>query len=160
MKGPAGFGNLVNIFMNIIMGLCISIVIFIAIGAPLMPDSIIAAWFVSFVIGYTAGAIAPVATWGMKLARALHIKNGFVAYLFSAIISGLYFGIIILFGNSLVNSLASLGWPAVIGFFTANIGLVALSAIALVFVFMKPCQILAAAISGFNPAKMTASESH
>lgn len=160
MRGPSGFGNLVNIFMNIIMGLCISLVIFFAVGIPITPDSLIASWFTSFVIGYTAGAIAPVATWGMKLARALNIKSSFVGYIFGAIICGLYFGIIILFGNSLINSLAVASWPAVFGFFVANFAIVAPAAIVLVFIFMKPSQMLAAAISGFNPAKIPAAEGH
>ena len=51
MKGPIGFGRVVNIVMNIILGLCMSLVMLTAAGVPLLPEIVIEAWFASFCIG-------------------------------------------------------------------------------------------------------------
>ena len=45
MKGPIGFGRVVNIVMNIILGLCMSLVMLTAAGVPLLPEIVIEAWF-------------------------------------------------------------------------------------------------------------------
>lgn len=160
-KGPNGFGRLVNIIMNLIMGLCISIVILTATGAPwmVMPTILISAWFCSFIIGYTAGDLVPLNNWAMALSKALHAKSdSILAYLITALVFGLYFGTIILFGNALINNLATSGIESVIGFFMGYWGLVLISAIVLVAIFMKPAQMIAAAISGFDPSKMPVSD--
>lgn len=69
MKGPIGFGRVVNIVMNIILGLCMSLVMLTAAGVPLLPEIVIEAWFASFCIGYAFGDIIPVASWGPAFVR-------------------------------------------------------------------------------------------
>ena len=56
IKGPAGFGECMNIFMNIAMGIIITLAINICVcmqvGMNIMtPEAVIASWFSSFVIG-------------------------------------------------------------------------------------------------------------
>ena len=41
MKGPIGFGRVVNLVMNIILGLCMSLVMLTAAGVPLLPEIVI-----------------------------------------------------------------------------------------------------------------------
>ena len=67
MKGPIGFGKVVNIVMNVILGLCMSLVMLTAAGVPLLPEIVVEAWFASFCIGYAFGDIVPVASWGPAL---------------------------------------------------------------------------------------------
>ena len=149
MKGPIGFGRVVNIVMNIILGLCMSLVMLTAAGVPLLPEIVIEAWFASFCIGYAFGDIIPVASWGPALCAKLNLHGGI----------GLYFGTIISFGNMLINNLPTLGWAAVFGGFVASWPLVALSAVVLVIIFLWLAQKIAKAISGFDPAA-AAREAH
>ena len=119
MKGPIGFGRVVNIVMNIILGLCMSLVMLTAAGVPLLPEIVIEAWFASFCIGYAFGDIIPVASWGPALCAKLNLRGGIGFYLINSVILGVYFGTIISFGNMLINNLPTLGWAAVFGGFVA-----------------------------------------
>ena len=155
MKGPIGFGRVVNIVMNIILGLCMSLVMLTAAGVPLLPEIVIEAWFASFCIG----DIIPVASWGPALCAKLNLRGGIGFYLINSVILGVYFGTIISFGNMLINNLPTLGWAAVFGGFVASWPLVALSAVVLVIIFLWLAQKIAKAISGFDPAA-AAREAH
>lgn len=159
MKGPIGFGRVVNIVMNIILGLCMSLVMLTAAGVPLLPEIVIEAWFASFCIGYSFGDIIPVASWGPALCAKLNLRGGIGFYLINSVILGVYFGTIISFGNMLINNLPTLGWAAVFGGFVASWPLVALSAVVLVIIFLWLAQKIAKAISGFDPAA-AAREAH
>ena len=169
MKGPIGFGRVVNIVMNIILGLCMSLVMLTAAGVPLLPEIVIEAWFASFCIGYAFGDIIPVASWGPALCAKLNLRGGIGFYLINSVILGVYFGTIISFGNMLINNLPTLGWAAVFGSFVASWPLVALSAVVLVntlfymtvlvIIFLWLAQKIAKAISGFDPAA-AAREAH
>lgn len=153
MKGPIGFGRLVNLVMNIILGICMSLVILVAVGAPLLPEVVIEAWFASFCIGYAFGDIIPIASAAPAICRAIGTRSPIVLYIVSSIVLGLYFGTIILFGNALINNLPTMGWGAVFGFFVGYWPIVAVAAIVLVAIFLWLAQRIAAAISGFDPAK-------
>ena len=74
MKGPIGFGKVVNIVMNVILGLCMSLVMLTAAGVPLLPEIVVEAWFASFCIGYAFGDIVPVASWGPALCAKLNLR--------------------------------------------------------------------------------------
>ena len=152
MKGPVGFGRMVNLVMNIILGLCMSLIMLNAAGAPMLPELIIEAWFASFCVGYAFGDVIPVASWGPALCGALKIRAHAAFYIINSIILGLYFGTIILFGNMLINNLPTAGWGAVFGGFVAFWPLVAVSAIILVLIFLWLAQLIAKAVSGFDPA--------
>lgn len=144
--------------MNLVLGAFISLILFYVAGIPIAPEPFITSLFLSFVIGYTAGDLGPVTGWSMGLINILHIKNAFVKYFITAIVFGLFFGTIILFGNSLVTNLSSGGWMAVFDFFLSYIGIVIGSAIVLILVFLKLIQKVAAIICGFNPRKAPVQE--
>ena len=73
MKGPIGFGRMVNLVMNIILGLCMTLVILTAVGAPMVPDVIVESWFASFCIGYTFGDLVPIASAGPAICKTINI---------------------------------------------------------------------------------------
>ena len=158
MKGPIGFGRMVNLIMNIILGLCMTLVILTAVGAPMVPDVVIESWFASFCIGYTFGDLVPIAQAGPAICKALKMHNPIGFYLINSIVLGLYFGTIILFGNALINNLPTMGWGAVFGFFVGFWPIVAVAAIVLVLIFLWLAQRIAASVSGFDPAKAAMQE--
>lgn len=154
IKGPEGFGELMNIFMNIAMGIIITMVINICIcmqvGMNVMTfESILASWVCSFVVGYTIGELGDPMGWSMKLAGKLR-ANGFLTWVIQAVVMGTYFGTLILLGNMLISNLPN-GFDAFIGGFATWWVLVEISAIIAVFIIIKPCMALSAAVSGFNP---------
>ena len=154
MKGPIGFGRMVNLVMNIILGLCMTLVILTAVGAPMVPDVIVESWFASFCIGYTFGDLVPIASAGPAICKTINMRNSIGFYIINSIVLGLYFGTIILFGNALINNLPTMGWGAVVGFFAGFWPIVAVAAIVLVLIFLWLAQKIAAAVSGFDPTKM------
>ena len=155
MKGPIGFGRTVNLVMNIILGLCMTLVILVAVGAPLAPEAIIESWFASFCIGYAFGDLVPIASAGPAICKALKVGNPIGLYVISSIVLGLFFGTLILFGNSLINNLPTMGWGAVFGFFVGFWPIAVGAAIVLVLVFLWLAQKIAASVSGFDPTKMS-----
>jgi hypothetical protein len=154
MKGPIGFGRTVNLVMNIILGLCMTLVILVAVGAPLAPEAIIESWFASFCIGYTFGDLIPIASAGPAICKALKMRNPIGFYVINSIVLGAYFGTIILFGNALINNLPTMGWGAVFGFFMGFWPIAVGAAIVLVIIFLWLAQKIAASVSGFDPVKM------
>ena len=154
MKGPIGFGRMVNLVMNIILGLCMTLVILTAVGAPMVPDVIVESWFASFCIGYTFGDLVPIASAGPAICKTINMRNPIGFYIINSIVLGLYFGTIILFGNALINNLPTMGWGAVFGFFAGFWPIVAVAAIVLALIFLWLAQKIAAAVSGFDPTKM------
>ena len=154
MKGPIGFGRTVNLVMNIILGLCMTLVILVAVGAPLAPEAIIESWFASFCIGYTFGDLIPIASAGPAICKALKMHNPIGFYVINSIALGAYFGTIILFGNALINNLPTMGWGAVFGFFMGFWPIAVGAAIVLVIIFLWLAQKIAASVSGFDPTKM------
>ena len=154
MKGPIGFGRMVNLGMNIILGLCMTLVILVAVGAPLAPEAIIESWFASFCIGYTFGDLIPIASAGPAICKALKMRNPIGFYVINSIVLGAYFGTIILFGNALINNLPTMGWGAVFGFFMGFWPIAVCAAIVLVIIFLWLAQKIAASVSGFDPTKM------
>ena len=162
ITGPAGFGECMNIFMNIAMGIIITLAINICVcmqvGMNIMtPEAVIASWFSSFVIGYTAGELGDPMGWAMKLAAKVK-AGGFVTWVIQAVVLGTYFGMIILAGNMLVNNLAAGGVAAWLGGFATWAVFVEICAVIAVFVIIKPCMALSASVSGFNPAQAEASQ--
>ena len=154
MKGPIGFGRMVNLVMNFILGLCMTLVILVAVGAPLAPEAIIESWFASFCIGYAFGDLIPIASAGPAICKALKMRNPIGLYVISSIVLGAFFGTIILFGNALINNLPTMGWGAVFGFFVGFWLIAVVAAIVLVLIFLWLAQKIAAAVSGCDPSKM------
>ncbi|MBQ9003605.1 MAG: hypothetical protein IJ087_17300 [Eggerthellaceae bacterium] len=151
MKGPVGFGKLVNLLMNLAMGLIVSIAVLLSSGAPLNDVTIVPAWLSSFVLGYAAGDIVPISKWCNS--AAAHVSRGsrIIAHLIISLFMGIYFGMVILAGNSIINALPGGDWLAVGSFFISNIVTVLVTAVVTVCIILQPMQIFAAKISGFNP---------
>ena len=147
MKGPQGYATIVNIAMNILLGLLISIAVLLYMGT-FMPVPLTA----EAVIGFTVGTLLPIMDWAFAIIGALKVKNGFVQYLIIACTLGVCMGVCITCGNAIISQIGVGGWPAVGGFIASFIGFIVLCAVALVIVFLKPVQIMAAKISGFDPA--------
>lgn len=153
MKGPIGFGRMVNLVMNIIVGLAVSLVVLVCVHAPLIPNIIVQSWFCSFVIGYSFGDLIPIASLGPAICRKAGIRGGAGNYIISSVCLGLYFGTVILFGMSIINNLSTAGWIAVFGFFGQMWLIVAVSAVVFVLVFLWLAQAIAKGVSGFDPAQ-------
>lgn len=160
-KGPQGFGNWMNILMNLAIGFVITMAINIAVCMQvgmniITPGAVIASCVSSFMIGYTVGTLGDPMSWALKLAGAIK-ANGFVTWVIQAIVLGTYFGMLILCGNMIINNLPD-GMGAFIGGFTAWAGFVEVSAVISCFVLIKPFMALSAVLSGFNPAKSAAED--
>ena len=153
MKGPIGFGRMVNLVMNILMGISISLVVLISVHAPLTPDVVVQSWFCSFIIGYTFGDLIPIASLGPAICGKLGIRGGAGFYIINSICLAIYFGTVILFGMSIINNLATAGWGAVFGFFAMMWPIVAIAAIIFVLAYLWLAQLIAKGVSGFDPAK-------
>lgn len=153
LKGPVGYGRLVNIVMNGILGLCISIVMLASIGVPCTPEALIQSWFSSFCIGYMLGDLVPIAQVPSRICQAMGTHSGAALYLMSALVLGLFFGTGILFGNAIIGCLPTMGWGGAIGFFVHYWTTVAVSAVVLVAVFLWLAQKIASTVSGFDPAQ-------
>lgn len=88
MFDKAHFGRIVNFFINIALGIVLSLVGLILSGR-LSPLLFIQSFIVSMGVGYTICDLIPAPVWGQKLARKLHIKNKLGSHLFSTAIGGL-----------------------------------------------------------------------
>lgn len=156
MKGPQGYATIVNIAMNILLGLLISIAVLLYMGTfmpvPLTAEAVIGSTVSSFFVGFTVGTLLPIMDWAFAIIGALKVKNGFVQYLIIACTLGACMGVCITCGNAIISQISMGGWPAVGGFIANFIGFIVLCAVVLVIVFLKPVQIMAAKISGFDPA--------
>ena len=150
MKGPQGYATIVNIAMNILLGLLISIAVLLYMGTfmpvPLTAEAVIGSTVSSFFVGFTVGTLLPIMDWAFAIIGALKVKNGFVQYLIIACTLGVCMGVCITCGNAIISQIG------VGGFIASFIGFIVLCAVALVIVFLKPVQIMAAKISGFDPA--------
>lgn len=156
MKGPQGYATIVNIAMNVLLGLIISIAVLLYMGTfmpvPLTAEAVIGSTVSSFFVGFAVGMLLPIMDWAFAIIGALKVKNGFVQYLIIACTLGACMGVCITCGNAIISQIGVGGWPAVGGFIASFIGFIVLCAVALVIVFLKPVQIMAAKISGFDPA--------
>ncbi len=66
---------MVNLVMNIAMGLSISLVVLMRVHAPITPDVVVQSWFNSFVIGYAFGDLVPIANAGPALCAKLGVRS-------------------------------------------------------------------------------------
>ncbi|HWQ76622.1 MAG TPA: hypothetical protein VN441_15045 [Syntrophomonas sp.] len=162
MRGPQGFGRCVNIGMNVVLCLGISLYVLIFMqsqhpGAPILtPPALLQAFVSSFVVGYTMGDIIPAFTWGGKLVAALRVKNRLAAHFIVSIVLGVCYATSIFLVVSFINNYLTQGMAGVLGFFISLILQIILLAIILVLVFLLPVQRLAKAVSGFDPVAPSA----
>jgi hypothetical protein len=156
MKNPAGYGKILNLGMNVVMCLGLSIYVLMMLqgqpefaGVPVFtPIALVQSFVASFVVGYTCGDLLPAFSWGQKLTVVLRMRNRVGAYIIENIVLGFCFAIAI----SFINNIVSQGMAGVFGFFVAYVPGNIVTAIVLIMVFRIPLSKLATTISGFDPA--------
>jgi hypothetical protein len=164
MKGPVGFGRIINLGMSVVVA---SLLTFTMTGiiqsqAPELPIftllTILQGLVTSIAVSYILGDLIPAMNWGIVLTRVLHIKNRIGQHFIISITLGLVFGICVLFLMSFINNINSqtgfggvFGFKAVLAFFIAFVPIIVPMAIAAILIFLIPLRRLAVAISGFNP---------
>lgn len=156
-RGPAGFGRWINILMCIVMCIILSVVIPLVVEANygitgvLTPISFVQGFVLSFFVSYLWGDVLPAPTWGMRLAGALHAK-GFVGYFVKCAVTALVYISVISFSMAFVNNVVDGGMGAVMAFWLMIYPPALLSGFIGILIAMSPCQKLAVAASGFDPA--------
>ena len=155
MDGLQKYATIVNIFMNIILGIAISVAVLLYMGTmlpvPFTLEGVIASSVSSFCIGFVVGTLLPIMDWSFAIGHALKVKNGVIQYLITSCMFGIIMAFFITCGNAIINQLTMGGWAAVGGFIATYLGFIFLVAIVLVIIALKPVQMLATSISGFDP---------
>ena len=157
-KGPAGFGRIMNIIMNFIISLgitmCIMYLLQKATGAPLFTfANVIAGTVCGTFVGYVYGDIIPFPIWGIMLGMKMHAPR-FVTYLIYCIITGLGMATLILPTLAFINNFGTGGWPAVGQFIAQFLPWAWIIAPVLAILFMWLSQAIAKAISGVDMFKV------
>jgi hypothetical protein len=160
MKGPAGYGKILNLGMNVVICLGLSIYVLMMlqgrpefVGVPVFtPIALVQSFVASFAVGYTCGDLIPAFSWGQKLTVVLRMRNKVGAYIIENIVLGFCFAITITFVISFINNIVSQGMAGVLGFFVAYVPGIIVVAIVLIMLFRIPLSKLATTISGFDPA--------
>lgn len=158
-KGPQGFGLFINVVMNIILGIVLTVFVDISIemrlGVHFMTvEAVVGTFISSFCVGFTAGTLVPAMDWGMKLAGLFKFKpGGMAAYLCCAVTLGLCMGVCITFGNFMIADLGAKGLAGAMADIMFNLPVILVLAVIAVPISLRPVQILAAKVSGFDPAK-------
>ncbi|HWB38049.1 MAG TPA: hypothetical protein VHA75_18685, partial [Rugosimonospora sp.] len=134
--------QLVNIVMNVFLGIALSVVGTIALapgpvawGAGATWEGLILGFVKSFCIGYTVGDIVPSIVWGMKLGVVLGAKPGTWAnYLVQCVVMALV--MVTLIGALMLLTGAGFAgfWPAVTQAYLPLLG----AGFVLILVFLKP----------------------
>lgn len=160
-KGPIGFGRLANMLMTAIM--CAILGVYILWTNQNLPGNeaapiftvagYCAAFFESFILGYTVGDLVPVSKWGGRVAHALHATGKVSSTLVNALVFDLIFTTCLSLGCSFINNVGTSGLAGVLAGCSATyIGCLVIAFIAIVL--FQPLALKgAAAISGFNPEK-------
>lgn len=157
-KGPQGFALFVNIAMNIVLGIILTVFVYISIemrlGIQFMTlEAVVGTFISSFCVGFTAGTLVPAMDWGMKIAGLFKFKPGGVGfYLCCAVMLGLCMGVCITFGNFLIADLGTKGLSGAMSDIAFNLPVIIILAVIAVPIFLRPVQILGAKISGFYPS--------
>jgi hypothetical protein len=159
MKGPEGFALFINIAMNVILGILLTICVDLSIqwrlGIEFMtPEIVIGTVISSFCVGFTAGTLVPAMDWGMKISQLLKCKmGGFGQYLCCAVTLGACMGFCITFGNFLIADLGPKGFDGAMADIAFNLPVIMALAMVFVPIFLRPVQMLAAKVTGFDPAQ-------
>ncbi len=159
MKGPQGYALIINVAMNISLGVlitvCFDFTLQAMIGVQFVTPALVAGTVISsFCVGFTAGTLVPAMPWGMKLAGLLKVKPGGLGmHVCCSVMLGLCMGVCITIGNFLIADLGTSGLAGALSDIAVGLPIIVAYAIVLVLIFLKPVQALAAKISGFDPAK-------
>lgn len=156
-KGPAGFARLMNIFLNIILGIGIACILMGIMTKQtgmqiLTPFNVFCSLVVSFCVGYFVGDIYPGLIWGAKLAQKMHLgKAG--TYVVMCVVMGLGMGLFIGLGSGWISNITNNpdGIAAVLGFWKNFLWIIMLSAAVLATIFIGPFAKISEKIAGCNP---------
>ena len=158
LKGPGGFGRIVNFTMNVILGIMLSFYVLWTVqgipgneGLPLLtPVGFFVSLAQSMAVGYLVSDLFPAYSWGEALARIMHAKGVF-AHVIASTVLGFVMATCISFILMWVNNIQLSGIEGVLALWTMVYPMILVGAIVLVAAFLPPVKKLAAAISGFNP---------
>lgn len=167
LKGPAGFGRVVNAVMNVIMCSILSFYVLWTVqnipGNEALPILTPLGFFVSlvesFCVGMLVGDFLPALSWGQRLAKALHAKGRIGSHFISVFVLALVMITSISFVCTWLNNVQTAGmagtweaWLMVYPFLLVSGYVVELISLPLAFK-------IAAAISGFDPSMVAQKES-
>jgi hypothetical protein len=166
MKGPAGFQRLTNAFMNVLLGVGVSIYVLLTMqgmpqfsdAAVFTPVALLQSAVLSFVVGYTVGDLVPVMAWGQGLVRLLQVRSKVGAYLIMGTVLGACMGLFLGCILSFINNIVAHGIPGVLWFISTFIPGICLVAVLMVLITLAPVMKLSSAISGFDPTQASAPE--
>lgn len=162
LKGPGGYGRIVNGVMNIIMCAILSFYVLWTVqnipGNEALPILTPLGFFVSFVTSFCVGEFVgdhiPAMAWGQKLCAALHIKNQVVVYFISVFVLAFVMITSISYVCTWINNVQTAGWDGTFAAWMMVYPFLLCCGYVVQLVCLKPTFKLAAAISGFDPSKM------
>jgi hypothetical protein len=160
-KGPIGFGRIVNICMNIVMCAALSFYVLFTVqnipGNEMLPILTPLGFFVSFVqsfaVGMTVGDLVPAIAWGNKLAAAMRVTNRVATHLISVVVLALVMVTSISFICTWLTNVQTMGMEGVMASWLMVYPVLLVGGYVILATFLIPAMKLAAAISGFDPAK-------
>lgn len=160
LKGPAGFGLIMNVTMNLLLGLVLSVVVLTVIqGAPgneglpiFTPVSYLVAVIQATIVGVFVGDLLPALQWGQKLVGALHVKNRVGAHFITSLVLAFVMATCITFICMFLNNFQTGGMGMVVGAWLMIYPPALVCAYPLVLVSLPLVMKMAVSISGFNPA--------
>ena len=147
MKGPQGYALIINVAMNIILGVLITVCFVLhasmaMIGVQFVTPALVAGTVISsFCVGFTAGTLVPAMPWGMKLAGLLKVKPGGLGmHVCCSVMLGLCMGVCITIGNFLIADLGTSGLAGALSDIAVGLPIIVAYAIVFVLIFLKPVQ--------------------
>lgn len=166
LKGPGGYGRVVNGIMNIIMCAILSLYVLWTVqnvpGNETLPILTPIGFFVSFVTSFCVGEFVgdhiPALAWGQKLADALHIKSGIGRHFVSVLILAVVMVGSISFICTWINNIQQVGWDGTVAAWLMVLPFLLVSGYVVELISLPLAMKAAAAISGFDPAKMAPPE--
>lgn len=161
LKGPAGFGLMMNVTMNLILGLVLTAVILMTIqnlpGNEALPILTPASYFAGVVqaaiVGVFVGDLLPALQWGQKLAGALHVKNKVGAHFIASLVLAFVMATCISFICMFLNNFQTGGIGMVVGMWLMIYPIALVCAYPIVLITLPLVMKAAVSISDFDPAK-------
>ncbi|MDO4291047.1 MAG: hypothetical protein Q4C41_07465 [Eggerthellaceae bacterium] len=166
LKGPGGYGRVVNGIMNIVMCAILSIYVLWTVqnipgneALPILTPLGFAVSFVtSFCVGEFIGDHIPALAWGQKLTAVLHVKNKIGAHFISVFILALVMITSISYICTWINNVQTTGWDGTFAAWIMVYPFLLGSGYVVELIMLPLAMKAAAAISGFDPAAAPAPE--
>ena len=167
LKGPSGFGRIVNGVMNIIMCAILSIYVLWTVqnlpgneALPIFtPLGFLVSFVTSFCVGEFVGDHVPGLAWGQKLAGALGVKSKVGVHFISVAVLALVMITSISFICTWINNIQGAGWDGTFAAWIMVYPFLLASGYVVELIMLPLAMKMAAAISGFDPSKAPSPES-